>query len=89
MQYEVAKDIINNTKANVMLYTDSNMLYSYLQCEKKYVECFKEPFRLDFLVAASGMRFGNIDFKINNILEYKIRCISYGGTQETRLTFHK
>lgn len=72
MQYEVAKDIINNTKANVMLYTDSNMLYSYLQCEKKYVECFKEPFRLDFLVAASGMRFGNIDFKINNILEYKI-----------------
>ncbi|MCI7410473.1 Mur ligase family protein [Helicobacter bilis] len=72
MQYEVAKDIINNTKANVMLYTDSNMLYSYLQCEKKYFECFKEPFRLDFLVAASGMRFGNIDFKINNILEYKI-----------------
>lgn len=72
MQYEVAKDIINNTKANVMLYTDSNMLYSYLQCEKKYAECFKEPFRLDFLVAASGMRFGNIDFKINNILEYKI-----------------
>lgn len=72
MQYEVAKNIINNTQANVMLYADSNELYSFLQCEKKYFEHFKEPFRLDFLVAASGMRFGNVAFCMDNILKYKI-----------------
>ncbi|TLD98842.1 Mur ligase family protein [Helicobacter trogontum] len=72
MQYEVAKNIITSTKANVMLYTDSRDLYAYLQCEKKYFDYFKEPFKLDFMVAASGMHFGNVAFDIDNILEYKI-----------------
>lgn len=72
MQYEVARDIIETTQANLFLYEDSKELYSYLQCDKKYFDYFKEPFRLDFMLAASGIHFGNIPFYIDNILEYKI-----------------
>ena len=72
MQYKVAKDIIDKTEANIFLYEDSNELYTYLKCDKKYFEYFKEPFRLDFMLAASGIHFGKIPFCIENILEYKI-----------------
>lgn len=72
MQYEIAQSIIAKTQANIFLYADSKELYAYLQCDKQYWELFKEPFRLDFMVAASGMRFGNIPFDIEHILKYKV-----------------
>lgn len=72
MKYNVAKDIIETTQANLFLYEDSKELYKYSKCDKKYFEYFKEPFRLDFMLAASSIHFANIPFCIENILEYKI-----------------
>lgn len=71
-RYKAAQEIIKTSKANIFLYEDSNELYRYLQCDKKYFEFFKEPFKLDFLLSASCMAFGGIPFYMENILKYKI-----------------
>ncbi len=71
-QCNVAKDVLDNAKANILYYKDSKQLFDYLQCDYMYYETFKEPFRLDFMLSASGMKFAQIPFNIQNILQYKI-----------------
>lgn len=67
-----AKDIITRCKGNLLLYSDSQSLQDRFKYPQELLNLFKEPFKLDFLLSISGMRFANIPFNIDLIQNYQV-----------------
>ena len=63
------RDIIENFRGHIYMYKDSSDLSRHFDI--KY-ENFKEPFLLDFMLSAAGMKFAGLDFSIESIRQYKI-----------------